>query len=214
MITLNLPHLRTLQESLMTESCRIVREGVVIDTGIPCRKTSSRLFAEPGDPQDANMRSMAEWGWTMPIDVDVQVGDAVELTDGSLSTIAGEVLQDDTWVIATRVWATRPKTASPTTTVSLYRFNDGVDDYVLVGTFDVQIVYDRISPEETPIRYAQAARTFSKGGWIIGALGFAPQVGDTFNLGPQDYAAVITEVLPFQPQRVEARFTVDTGGPR
>lgn len=204
------PYLRSIQESLMSERCRILRNGVEIATNVHCRKTSSRLFAEPPDPSDANMRSMQEWGWTVPLGTDVEIGDTVELMDGSLSTIAGEVMKDDTWASAIRIWATRPKTSTPHTSVTLWRFSDADEEWQEVDTFDVQIVWDRNRPTDTPLRYAPAARTTYKGGWIIGDADLDVRVSDRFSLDGK--AAFVTDVAPFQPQRVEAKFQLDISG--
>ena len=204
------PYLRVIQEDLMTERCRIIRDSVLVVDDVPCRVTSSRLFAEPPDPSDANMRSMQEWGWTLPLGFDVEVGDTLEKMDGSLSTIAGEVMKDDTWATAIRVWATRPKSSVPHTTVTIWRFDDTAEVWAEQDTYDVQVVWDRNRPEETPVRYAPAARTMYKGGWIIGALAMDVRVGDRFALG--DNAAFIVDVAMFQPQRTEAKFRIDISG--
>lgn len=205
-----LDRLRSLQESLMTDTCRIVRDGIEIADDVPCRLSAQRLFTEPGDPSDANMRSMLEWAWTLPWDQDVQPGDYVELTDGSLSTIIGEVLNKDTWKVATRCFGTRPKQATPNITIALYRYQSGADDWILHDTFEVRIVYDRNAADETPVRYSPASSSRLKAGWVIGDLSFDPEVGDRFTIGGQ--AAYIIEVLPEQPQRVEAKFELDLGG--
>jgi hypothetical protein len=195
-----------------TESCRIVRNGTVIATNVPCRLHNARLFTETPDPQDANVRSMAEWGWTLPLGTDVDWGDYIELSDGSLSTIAGEVLKWDTWATAIRVWATRPKVVVRDTQITLVRPNDTNDDLQIVGTYWVNIIYDRNQPEEVPIRFSPQGHTLSKGGIVIGDLAFPARSGDLF-----EYSGLqcrIEYVLPGQPQHIEARFTADISGVR
>lgn len=213
---LNLPLLRAVQRNLMTETVTISRydataDGeVVVATLVPCRKTDSRLFAEPADPQDANLRSLHEAGFTLPIGTGTRVGDRLTLPSTE-DYIAGEVLAIDTWVTAERVWANRPKTATPFVRLVLFRDNDqdGFPEFDLPAQY-VQLVYDRIAPEETPIRYAPGARTSYKGGSFLGPRTFNVRQGDVFTLG--GYAGTIEWVLPYQPQRTEARFVLDISG--
>lgn len=210
MVLSYVPMLRTVQEQLMTDRVRIVRVGDVIANNVPCRITAARLFAEPADPHDANLRSVSEWGFTLPSGTDIAVSDAIEKTDGSLSAIVGEVVSGDTWETAVRVWATRPKSATPTVTVTLWRYQSGLDDFSQIGTYDVQVVFDRVSPRSTPIRYAPAGRSTYQGGTLIGDLDFTAEVDDRFTL--DGLACVVTQVLPQQPQRIEAKFIMDEGG--
>lgn len=211
MVLSYVPALRRIQESLMTDRVRIVRRGVIVANNVPARITSSRLFAEPADPHDANLRSTSEWGFTLPVGTSVQVSDTIEKTDGSLSAIIGEVIDKDTWETAVRVWATRPKSATPTTDVTLWRYQSGLDDWSQVGTFAVQVVFDRVAPVATPLRYAPAGRSSYQGGTLIGSiLSFTPEIDDRFTLG--GHGCVITQVLPHQPQHVEAKFIMDEGG--
>lgn len=203
--------LRAIQRALMTEECAIKRDGSLIAT-VACRKHKDRLFSEPGDPQDANLRSTQEWGFTFPEGTDVEVSDTVEGPDGSPSIIVGEVLRGDTWEIAVRVWGTEPKTATPHTTVTLWRYDSDDDDWAEAWTGDVQVVYDRNKPIESPVRFVPAGRSVYKGGAIVGPLDMDVRVGDRFTL--DGFAANITYVLPEQPQRVEAHFDLDVSGPR
>jgi hypothetical protein len=203
--------LRQAQLALMTETVRVIRNGVTVYASVPARITASRLFTEPGDPHDANLRSTREVGFTLPYTYDVHVGDVIEKTDGSLSTIAGEVLTDDTWKTALRVWATRPKLATPTVTITIYRYQPPpIDDWTNVGNYDVQVVFDRVAPFSSPLRYSPAGRSSYQGGTVVGGLSFAPMLDDRFTINGM--ACIITEVLPVQPQHVEAKFTVDVGG--
>lgn len=210
MVLAYIPQLRAVQEALMTDRVQIVRRGVIVANNVPARITSSRLFAEPADPHDANLRSTSEWGFTLPFGTSVRVSDTIEKTDGSLSAIVGEVVDGDTWELAVRVWATKPKSATPTTDVTLYRYQSGIDDWSSIGTFAVQIVFDRVAPTATPIRYAPAGRSSYQGGTLIGTLTFTPQIDDRFTL--DGFACVITQVLPQQPQHREAKFIMDEGG--
>jgi hypothetical protein len=160
------------------------------------------------------VRSMREWGWTIPWSYKelVRVGDYIEKMDGSLSTIAGEVLKDDTWATAVRIWATRPKSAVGDTSIILIRYQEGIDDYQPVGTYLVKVHYDRNQPVEVPTRFATQGQTLYKGGSVIGDLDFDVQQGDRFAL--DGYQCTVEYVLPQQPQWIEARFVIDISGAR
>jgi hypothetical protein len=202
--------LTSIQEREFSETCTISRHGTVIATGVPCRIHSGRLFAEPGDPQDANMRATSEFGLTMPKTTDIAIGDTITARGGELILIAGEVMKHDTWATATRVWATRPKNTTPMVTITLWRYNPVIDDWETAGTHNVQVVYDRNQPQEPPVRFSPAASSRLKGGWLIGDLTFNPKVGDRFTL--EGYACTIREVYPLQPQHIEAKFSMDISG--
>lgn len=222
MVVSYLPMLRAAQEVLMTDVVQVVRDGVVIHADVPARITASRLFAEPGDPHDANLRSTQEFGFTIPaLYSDVIVGDTIEKLDGGgnvmLSVIAGEVMSHDTWMTAVRIWATRPKTATPLVDVQLWRYDNATQDYVklLTGLGDpfvqtVQVVFDRIQPNETPLRYSPGGRTSYQGGTLIGDLSFDVRLDDRFTLNT--YGCIVDEVLPMQPQHIEAHFVMDLSG--
>lgn len=212
-----LPSLRAVQTNLMTDRVQVVRDGDVVYEDVPARVVSSRLFSEPGDPHDANLRSTQEYGFTIPYTyTGVRVADVIEQLDVDdnviLSVIAGEVLAGDTWSTAIRIWGTRPKLATPTTSVTLWRFDTGTDDYIEYETFDVQVVFDRVQPEETPLRYAPAGRSSYQGGVLVGDLTFTPAVDDRFALGA--YGCIIDAVMPIQPQHIEAHFKMDMSGVR
>lgn len=204
--------LRAFHNELMTNTLDTYRGGSLYLSDVPCRVTSNRLFAEPADPYDANIRSMAEWGFTCPAGTDIQVGDRILCTTQGLALdlIAGEVVAGDTWELAVRVWCNKPKTATPGYEIVLLRFDMNTEEYVALDPQHVQVVYDRNQPEETPIRYSPAVRSSYKSGWLIGDLTFDVQVDDRFVL--DGYAGVITQVLPGQPQRIEAQFRLDFGG--
>ena len=204
--------LRAFQEELMTNTLDVYRDGSLHLSGVPCRVTSNRLFAEPADPYDANMRSMAEWGFTCPAGTDVQVADRVLCVSQGLTLdlAVGEVVAGDTWETAVRFWCNKPKTATPSVTVTLLRYNPTTDDWDALPPQKVQLVYDRNAPEATPFRYSPAVRTSWKAGWFIGDLDFDVLVEDRFAL--DGYAGVVTQVLPEQPQRIEAMFQLDFGG--
>jgi hypothetical protein len=212
MVVALLPVLRASQRRLMTETVDVYRAGILVHANVPARITSSRLFTEPADPHDANLRSTSEWGFTLPWSVEVLVADTIVFHAGANSAIVGEVLQDDTWKTATRVWATRPKTATPPVSITFYRYSSGSDDWVSVGAHTVQVVFDRVAALETPLRYSPAGRSSYQGGTLIGDLTFAPVVDDRFALN--SYACIIDAVLPNQPQHVEAHFLMDMSGAR
>lgn len=208
------PDLREFQESLMTNTLDTYRAGSIHLTDVPCRVTSNRLFAEPADPYDANVRSMAEWGFTVPHGTDVVVGDRIVCVSQGLTLDlnAGEVVAGDTWETAVRIWCNKPKTATPHVSIVLWRYNTGTDDFVALSAQDVQVVYDRNAPVETPLRYSPATRSSYKGGWLVGDPTFDVAAEDRFVL--DGYHGIISQVLPEQPQRIEAAFILDVGGPR
>jgi hypothetical protein len=205
-----LPKLRALHNLLMTDVVTIYRGGTLIASNVPCRKHNNRLLAEPADPSDANMRSVMEWGFTMPWGTDCQVGD--HLVSGEIDVIVGESLRTDTWGVAVRVWGTRPREVTERFSLTFYRGSYDSDVQTTVGPYTVRVVYDRNKPEEAPIRYTPAGHSIYKSGWLIGDLSFNVRPGDRFML--DGYAGVITEVLPKQPQHREARFALDEGGDR
>lgn len=192
----------------MTDSLSIYRDGSLIASDVRCRSHANRLFAEPADPYDANVRSMAEWGFTVPKGTDVRVGDRIVCTTQSqtLDLIVGEVVRADTWEVAVRIWANKPKTATERRWIVLVR--GGVE----LPPQYVQVVFDRNELKYPPLRYSPAAEVRYKGGWLIGDLDFDVQTEDTFTL--DGYAGVISHVLPAQPQRKEAFFMIDMSGVR
>lgn len=210
MVISYLPRLRAIQTSLMTNSVTIYRGATLIAANVPCRFHNNRLLAEPADPSDANMRSIMEWGFTMPWGTDCRVGD--RLISGEIDIIVGESLRTDTWGTAVRAWGTRPREVTERFQMTFYRGSYDSDALVPIGPFEVRVVYDRNKPDEAPVRYVPAGHSVYKGGWFISDLNFSVRVGDRFML--EGYGGVITEVLPKQPQHIEARFLLDEGGDR
>lgn len=209
------PYMKRFQESLMTETCTVYRDGAIVLTNVSCRVFSDRLLADVGDPQDANMRSIASYGFTLPTNTDVRVGDRVVVNRASgtiVDIIVGEVVEGDTWEVAMRAWGNRPKLATPRIDIILWRWNGDIEDYVVLPAQKVNIVYDRNEAVEPTIRYSPAGQSSIRGGWLVGDLAFDVDVGDRFTTGGS--GGTITEVLPHQPQRIEARFELDTSGLR
>lgn len=213
-----LPHLpvgRALQDALMTDTCDIFDlSGAQVGTAVPCRIHHSRLFTATPDPNDANLRDLAEFGLTVPLGTDVDLGYTLEFN--GLSVIAGEVLKHDTWATAIRIWASRPKDAVGTQTITLWRLNDTTEEWDDIGDFSVRIHFDRNLATQTPVRYSPANTAMYKGGTVIGDLNFPVTGGDRFTIGSgaNTLACVVDYVLPGQPQRIEAHFQVDVSGPR
>lgn len=209
---------RALQERLMTDRCRVQRDTgadvVVVADDIPCRIHKDRLYSEPGDPQDANFRSTQEWGFTLPVGVDVAIADYMECPDKGVSVIVGEVLHKYTWQMATRVWGTEPKVSTPTAIVPFSRYDPVLDDWDVLGDLAVQVVYDRNQPSSTPVRFVPGGRAVYKGGAFIVAkdAAFMPRQGDRFTL--DGLGGHVEYVLPEQPQHVEVRFQIDISGER
>lgn len=213
-ITPYLPTLRGIQSRLMTDAMDVARNGTMVYTEVPCRATSNRLFAEPADPHDANMRSMAEWGVTYPTSYDVQVGDHLTIATDlmTIAVIVGEVVQGDTWQTAGRAWGNRPKLATPQIAVVLYRYDVDADTWTALPSQDVNLVYNRNQPISTPSRFSPGGASSYQGGWIVGDLDLDVQVEDRFTI--DGLGAIITEILPHQPQHCEARFVMDVTGVR
>lgn len=214
LITPYLPTLRDAQRRLMTDRMDVVRNGVAVYEAVPCRATSNRLFAEPADPKDANMRSMAEWGITYPVSYDLAVGDHLTIVTSlmTIEVIVGEVVEGDTWQVAGRAWGNRPKVATPQIAVTIFRFDYDSEIWQELPEQLVNLVYDRNQPRSTPVRFAPGGHASYQGGWLIGGPDFDVQIEDRFTI--DDIGAVIVEVLPQQPQRCEARFVMDITGVR
>lgn len=211
MVVQFLPRLRAVQNRLMTDVVSIYRGGTLIAADVPCRIHNNRLLAEPADPSDANMRSVMEWGFTMPWGTDCRVGDRLVARD-EIDVIAGESLWTDTWGTAVRVWATKPREVTGYMDMTFYRANSLNESVQTIGPFRVRLVYDRNQPVESPVRYTPGGHSLYKGGWFIGDMTFAVVTGDRFIY--EGWGGVVTEVLPMQPQHIEAKFIFDEGGPR
>lgn len=209
--------MRAWHEQLLTDRCTIVRQGVPFKADVACRTHKDRLFSEPGDPQDANVRSMQEWGITLLTGTGSRIGDTITFTDKSIdapiSIIVGEVLSGDTWQIMERAWGTEPKISTPEITVTLWRYDPFTDDWAEIDPpVTGNIVYDRTSPEATPIRYSPAGQALYKDGTFIVPLGTDIRNGDRFTI--EGLSAVIWQILPGQPQHIEAKFRLDISGDR
>src|SRR4029434_3992019 len=131
--------------------------------------------------------------------------------------ILGEVIHGDTHQLAVRAWGTRPKTAVPRVTVVLHRTDDLGLDTVLPPQ-QVQLVIRRVDPFKVPLRYSVGAQTAMQTAVLIGDHTFDVDVEDRFNIAdPQigvHYTGFVTEVLPLQPQRIEAICELDVIGIR
>jgi hypothetical protein len=216
--------LRRVQRGLMDQTCLIANlTGTPVGWHdpslgrivypIPCRTHQQITNADSPDPEDADTRSLANWRFTVPHDVDVRMAYRVQFTGHlgePLEGSVGEELDHDTWKIATRFAITNPKLAVPQTMLVLWRDvgNDGT--WVALPAQPVRIVYDRLQPEETQGRFSPAAFSSRKGGRIIGPLGMDVTVGDRFKLS--DAPGIIVAHLPGNPDITEVRFTLDIGG--
>ena len=213
MVVQYLPLLRTKHEELMTDLVRIVRNGSVIYDNVPARLVQEREQTEPGDPHDASDRAMHEYGATIPYTyTNVREGDLCEKTDSSLSFIVGEAITTGTWLLAVRLWGSRPKVATPTVTISVWRYNSGIDDFANIGNFDVQLIFARVKALETPVRFSPDVQAAMQEGVVVGTTSFTPEIDDRFTYG--GYSFVIDQILPSQTQRVEAHFVMDSVGAR
>jgi hypothetical protein len=212
----NLPLLRATQEALMIDTCQVTRLGVLVAwprtgaTSVPCRLGEERTFAEPADPYDANIRSLSEWALTLPWDMVVVESDKLSVPAKALELIAGDTNQPQTDLIALRVYATKPKAAVQWVSLTLYRDTDKDGIWSPIPLQTVQVFFDRVEPLEVPLRYSPAARTRYQGGRFAKEPPFNVLKDDSFKLN--GFSGVITDVLPNQPQRIEARFRLDLGG--
>lgn len=210
--------MRTMQRNLMADRCDLTRNGVVVATDQPMRVGAERMFTEPSDPQEASPRAQVQWGFTFPHDADVRVGDLVTFGTPEEYTILGEVLTQSTWQIAIRAYGSKPKIATELVEVTFWRYNPVTEENdIEVPAQAVRLLWDRVAPEEAPLRYAPAGRATWQGGWFVkeNVLADGPldvQVGDQFTLFGS--AGVITEVFGGVQLSSEAEFIVDIGGVR
>ena len=216
---------RSYQESLMGDSCVILRGGSLVSwtrdglstTIIPCRVGEERTLAVSSDPLDANTRTLNEWAITLPWDIVPEIGDQVtatiEETGVEFSTVVGESNQPQSWPLASRIIGGKPKTAVGAENITYKRDQDGDGVFeMIVGTFATKIVLDRTAPLEVPLRYSQAARTSYAPVRLIfdNQTGVPIQTDDIFLT--QGRYGVVVAVTPGQVQQTEARALVDFGG--
>lgn len=210
-----LPQARSFQEALMTETCNVRRDGALVvwprmnTTTIPCRVGEERTFAEPSDPQDANTRSQAEWAITMPWDMDLRVADFIHWN--ALVLTVGETNNPQTWLVATRGYITKPKTAVAPTDVTLYRTSWDTGVVSEVGTFPVKIVFARVDPIEIPSRFSFIASSSWRSVTLIFEDVVNADVQKDDHFVYQGKYGVITHVVPGQNQRTEAHGLIDFG---
>lgn len=206
----------------MTDSCLVLRGGSYVTwprmstTIVPCRIGDERTFAEPSDPQDANTRAQSEWAITMPWDFPLEVGDACNITlieTGALvNTIVGETNAPQTWITAMRGYGTKPKSSVAVSLITFKRDADNDGEYELtLGSYDVQVVFERTDPQEIPLRYAEAGRSSYVPVRITILEPDANVMTDDIFLLDGHYG-VVRSVVPGQPQQTELRAFVDFGG--
>lgn len=212
---------RDYQESLMTDSVVVVRNNLVVPwirTGqitVPCRVHGFHTEVVSPDPGDANFRSMKEWIFTLPWDMDVVIGDFLTAkfakTRYILSTIVGETSDHETWKISTRAYGTIQKNAVQETTITFKR-DDGEGNLTVVGTYQVKLVQEHTAPIEVALRYTEYARSSLAAVRLIfdGQPDVPIQEGDEFVV--DGHWGIVREVFPDQPQRTEAMAFVDFSG--
>jgi hypothetical protein len=205
--------LRQVQTDLLTESGTLLRGATNLGT-ILLRVGAERTFTSPADPQDANLRSIVEWGYTFKWNSDVRVGDTLLFGVPVHRTVIGEVMDDSTWQLAVRAYGARPKYATPTVSIILWRWNATSQDFSSQqAPQSVKVVYDNVQPDQAPLRYTPAGRSLIQTGRLIAEdpqnAPFNVQVGDRFDLF--GYPAVVTSVLGGQPLTTEARFEANVG---
>lgn len=214
---------RRYQESLMTDSCVVVRSGVPVSwprtssTVIPCRIGEERTIVASPDPQDANTRSQNEWLATMPWDMPITAGDALtatfQETGQTFSAIVGETNLPQSWTIAARSVMSKPKTAVAPSVLLFRRDTDGDGLFeTTLGPYNVAVVIDRVNPLEVPLRYAQAGRSsYAPVRLLFVETPVSPVDVDDIFVWDGKYGVVVA-VTPNTPQQAEARAIVDFGG--
>lgn len=219
----NVGALRTVQEGLMEDTCVITRLGTPLvwsrtgDVVIPCRVGEERTLAVPGDPEDANVRSLSEWTMTMPWDVRPEMADVatatISRTGETVEGVVGENNNPQTWLICARVYITKQKTAVQSVMLTFKRDDnfDGVFETTL-GPYAVKVLFDRVEPFETPLRYAPSARASYKPARLIfeNQPNVPVEVDDIFTYN--GFFGTISAVVPGQVQRTEAHAWIDFSG--
>lgn len=226
--------LKTIQESMMGDTVAIYRgefgDEYLVSEGIPCRIDANRLFAEPADPYDANVRSLSEWTLITPSGTDIKISDIVRVDRPmgspiiSIVAIVGELVEGHTHQLAQKFFCTRPKSAVPNITLILEReiitYDDSTDEetseWIPLDPQEFQLVFKRVDPEDTPLRYMEGGRSSYQGATLVGPLGTDIRNGDRFSyIDPntdKSYSGTVLSVLPIQPQRIEARVLIDVFG--
>lgn len=223
--------MRSMQRSIMEDTVSVFRgefgDEVMVSGGIPCRIDANRLFAEPADPYDANVRSLSEWTLTVPNGNDVRMADIIRVDrplNGeksdliSIVAIVGELVEGQTHQIVEKFFCTRPKSATPTITLVLWRRDFETDDFTDLPPQTFQLVFKRVDPMDVPLRYLQGGHSSYQGATLIGTLESDIKAGDRFsyvdpNTG-DEFSGNVLNVLPVQPQRIEARVVMDLVGAR
>ncbi len=213
---------RRIQESLLTDSCVVLSGGMPVTWPrnnaivVPCRFGDERTFAEPSDPQDANTRASSEWAISLPWDMPLEPSNVVNVTLSEtgefVSTVVGETNKPQTWLILTRGYGTRPKSAVAATPITFKRDTDDDGEYeTTVGTYLCQVIFDRVDPLEVPLRYAEAGRSsYAPVRIVIPETNADVQIDDIFLLDGN--FGVVRLIAPGQTQQTEVRGLVDFGG--
>jgi hypothetical protein len=220
----NVGVLRTFNEQLFEDTCTIMDGSTVLtwprtnSAIIPCRAGEEHTLAQPYDPQDANTRTSSEWIVTMPFDVFPSVGDRIITTivrqGQTIEGVIGETNDPQTWLLATRVYMTRQVTAVAADMIIFKRDTDfdGIFE-IETGPFATKVIFDRVEPLETPIRYTPSARSSYRPVRLIFEDQFVDvMAGDIFVY--QGYFGEVVSVTPGQQFRMEANGWVDFSGIR
>lgn len=218
----NVTALRQIQEGLMRDTALVDAVGVPViwprtgTAAVPCRVGEERTFAEPSDPHDANVRAQAEWAVTLPWDFPVEVSHHIVVTlrtGDVLDLTVGEVNRPQSWLLASRAYATRQKSAVAPTLITFLRDvdNDGV--FVEVSTYPTRVVFERNEPLETPVRFSHTLGTsYRRIRLVIEQPNADVQSDDTFVYAGM--FGIVTAVIPGQPQQTEVIALLDFGGLR
>lgn len=216
--TSHINRLRKYQESLMTDSCIVQRDGSSVvwprnnSASIPCRVGYVHTFPASGDPQDGRAKDLSVLAVTMPHDFPVENADV--LTWSGDSFIVGETNRPQTWLVASRAFVTKQKTAVGMTSLTFTRRNYDTGVVSVVATYNVRIIFNKEEPIEIPNRYSLVAGAAFKSVTIIFEDGINPiiQKDDAFEY--DNKFGFIQTIVPDQPLRVEAYAWIDFGGSR
>lgn len=209
----------------MDDTCTIANNGVFLSWDregtaiIPCRVGEEHTLAQPYDPQDANTRTSSEWLITMPYDVKPVVGSRIIATIAHLNStvegVIGETNSPQSWQIATRVYMTRQVTAVRGEQILFKRDTDNNGTFEThYGPYTVKVVFDRVDPIETPLRYTPSGRSSYRPARLIfeDQENVNVQAGDIFLYN--GYFGEVVSVIPGQQLRTEAIAWIDFSGAR
>ena len=216
--TAQINSMRLFQESLMTDSCAVYRDGVIVPWSrtnavqIPCRVGHVHVFPASGDPLDARAKDLSVIAVTLPFDYDIKVADQIDYAGETL--IVGETNAPQTWLIAMRAHATKQKSAVGKTSVTFRRRSFDTGAVTTVGTYNVRIIFNKEQPIEVPARYSTVSGSSYRSVTIIFDDGISPPLEKDDFFEYDDKFGFVQYIVPNQPIRVEVYAWLDFGSSR